>query len=129
MPGLEQMIAELNAFESFDARTAQIAAPKLQEAVRSQARAGLDPNGKPWPLKKDGSRALVNAAAHVRAIAVGPRVDLIVDGPEYFHQTVKPDGTLPQRKIIPSVGDALPPALQAALDEASSEALRGGGAQ
>ena len=129
MPGLEQMIAELDSLETFDERSARLAAPKLEEAVRSQARAGLDPNGKPWPLKKDGSRALVNAAARVRAIAVGPRVDLIVDGPEYYHQTVKPDGTLPQRKIIPSVGDALPPALQAAIEEASSEALRGGGAR
>ena len=121
---LEQMIAGLRNLQTFDERCAELAAPKMEEAAKAQASAGIDPNGRAWTPKKDGSRPLENAADHVRAEVHGNRVDLIVDGPEYFHQTAKAGGRLPQRKIIPSVGDPLPPALKQAADEAVAQALQ-----
>lgn len=123
MSSLEQMIARMKQLGSFNERAAELAAPLMQDAAREAANAGVDPNGKPWPAKKDGTRALEHAADHVRAESHGDRVDLIVDGPEFWHQTIKEGGPHPQRKLIPSVGDALPPALKAAADEGAARAF------
>lgn len=123
MSTLETMIEDMKRLSTFDERCAELAAPKMQEAARASADAGVDPNGRPWAPKKNGARALAHAAEHVTAEAHGNRVDLIVDGPEFWHQTAKEGGTLPQRKIIPSVGDPLPPSLKAAADEAVAQAF------
>ncbi len=123
MSGLDEMIASFRNLETLEARTAALAAPLLEKASKEQVAKGLTPEGTPWAPKKDGSRALVNAAEHVHAETSGETVTLVVDGPEFFHQTVKEGGTLPRRKLIPGVGDALPPHLRAALDTAGARAF------
>lgn len=125
---LNEAIATLRGLGEIPTRAAAIAAPLLEAAAKKQAASGIDPSGRPWaPRKKDGGRALANAAEAVRAEVTGDVVEIVVDGPEYFHQTAKEGGAMPRRQIIPDVGDPLPPTYQAALDEAADEAFNATG--
>lgn len=121
---LEDIIADFRKLETVDAEIAKAAAPRLEAIAKQRAAAGVDPSGSAWkPRKKDGGRALANAEAHVHAEASGNIVALVVDGAEYFHQKAKADASLPQRKIIPDVGDALPEDMRAELDAVTAEVL------
>ena len=117
---LQDMIARCSALEGFAAEVAAEAAPLVEEAARRTARAGTDPEGRPWaPRKKDGGRALANAADHVTAVAVGPRVDIVLTGPEAIHQRGA-GKTLPARRVIPDGSAGVP----AAITEACATAAR-----
>jgi len=121
---LDGMIGAMRDLAGFDERVAALAAPKLEAAARARASEGVDPQGRAWaPRKSDGGRALANAAAAIRAESAGATAALVVTGPEYWHQTAKDGGALPQRKMIPAPGDELPPELRAACDEASAAAF------
>lgn len=48
---------EFIAQEALAPMAAREAAPLIEAAIRETAAAGVDPDGKAWPAKRDGSRA------------------------------------------------------------------------
>jgi len=121
---IEDIVADFRKLGTVDAEIAKRAAPRLEAIAKKTAAAGTDPDGKAWkPRKKDGGRALANAAEHVHAEASGNIVTLVADGTSYWHQKAAPDASLPQRKSIPDVGDPIPVAIRAELDDVMREVL------
>lgn|GEM_PF-1986483 len=120
---LDEMIAQIRALGGLNAAAAIEAAPLVQEAARVTARAGQTPDGKDWPAKKDGGRALANAANAVTATASGKTITIAVQGSEVFHNWGVGKHT-PRRKIIPETGDPIPPAVGAALLAGAERAFR-----
>lgn len=116
MGPLDRYIASMRGLVTLDEDLAELAAPALEEAARANVRAGLDPDGNPWPRKKDGTAPLKNAANAITCTAQGNLAVLEVDGVEAFHQKIKGDGPHPRRKLIPEPGDAVPAYLGDALE-------------
>lgn len=107
---------------------AKLAAPLVEKAMKRTAAAGTTPDGEAWAPRKDGGRALVNAADALSAEAVGSVVVGKLDGVEVVHNR----GTkrMPRRQILPSLGAGIPRNIADALTEASAEAFKramGGG--
>lgn len=103
------------------------AAPLVAEAIKTTAAAGKAPDGTPWPLKADGSRALVHAADRVSARAEGSAVVVNLEGPEVFHQAGAQGK--PVRKVIPDAGELPEPvaaAAKAGAEKAIAQILGGG---
>jgi len=125
MTTLEEIIADFRSLATIDAEIAKAAAPRLEAIAKKRAAAGVDPGGVAWkPRKKDGGRAYANAAEHVRAESNGNIVTLVLEGGgEYFGQKAERDASLPQRKIIPNVGDALPTDMRDELAAVTAEVL------
>lgn len=108
------MIAKMRALRGFGLQVARAAAPVVEAAIRATAAAGTDPDGKPWPSKKDGGRALPNAASAVSVKASGLVLRVLLKAPYGFAQTrrrarkVIPEGHIPAdvsaklRKLIES---------------------------
>lgn len=110
--------ARVQRLREIAAAGAREAAPELLAAVRATASAGQDPDGKPWPLTKEGKRALPEAGAAIR-VSVTPdgAIELSIGAP-YSYQ---------KRQILPRV---LTPRLWAALQRGIERAwskLQGGG--
>ena len=108
---LERMIATARSMATLAKDAAPIAARLVGEALRATATAGQAPDGKPWPLKKDGSRALAHAAAAITTQAIGTVIVITLRGAEVFHhfgaqgkprRQVIPQGSMPAR-----LGDAV----------------------
>ncbi len=118
---LDAMIERLRGFRGIADEAAREAAPLVEKAARASAAAGTTPEGKPWPGKKSGGRALEHAAAHITAEAVGSAVVVTLRGPDVWHH----QGTarVPERKIIPRTGDPLPPAYAEAMAEGARRAF------
>ena len=118
---LEEMIRNVAALERLPERTAAIAAEKLGELVARTAAAGTSPDGEAWAPRKEGGRAMVNAAAHVSARAYGDVVRITLRGPDVFHQF----GTRgePRRAVIPESGAAMPASVAQVLEQASRQAF------
>jgi hypothetical protein len=116
---LDAMIASLRRLPDLATRAAAEAAPLVQAAVRQQAAAGKDPYGKTWAPKRDGGRALADAASSVTASAKGAVVQIRVDGGESFW--TKMSGST-RRQILPDA-DKLPPAITDAIQEGARRAF------
>jgi len=110
---LNAMLEHLRGLKSLPEDIARAAAADLQEAARATAAAGKTPDGDPWQPKKDGGRALVHAAEHLVAKALGKTIVLTLKGVEVFHNF----GTsrLPKRQILPDGGSGIPKNVSAAL--------------
>lgn len=95
---LAAMIERIRAFGSTATEaTAREAAPLVQEAAQASAAAGTDPYGNAWAPRKDGSRAMPNAAANVLAYPVGEIVRLVARGGIAIQNRLKkPRRTLPK---------------------------------
>lgn len=121
---LDEMIATFRALEKLPEDVAKAAAPGVEAAVKQTTAAGQAPDGTPWLPKKDGGRALVNAAAAVTGKAVGSVIVVAVRGVEAFHHY---GAGVPRRQIIPDPG-TLPPrvaeAVRAAADRVFARAAR-----
>lgn len=100
---------------------AKEAAPLVGEIVRAEAAAGVDPNGQAWHPKKDGTRALPNAASAITAVAIGVAVIVRLTGAYVFHHYAK--GAY-RRRILPDSGAGVPPRIADALRTATAEAFR-----
>lgn len=120
---LQDMIARFGALQDFAVDAAAEAAPLVEAAARATAAAGTDPEGRPWaPRKKDGGRALEHAADHVTATANGPRVDIVLSGPEAIHQQGV-GKTTPARRVIPDGSAGIPSAIAEACAEGARRAF------
>lgn len=119
---LTEMIRKLRALGAhLPAEVARRAAPLVLAEVQRTARAGTTPDGKPWPEKKGGGRALVHAADHLSVKANGSTIILTLTGKaEVVHNAG--DKRNPKRQILPDAGAAMPPAIIEACKRAAREA-------
>ena len=114
---MTRMVERVRALRTIESDTAEAARPAIEAAARATAAAGTTPTGEAWaPRKADGARALPNAASAVTAEAVGSVVQVVVKPPYVFHQKT--------RQIIPGSGEGIPPAIEAALQEAAVATFR-----
>lgn len=121
MSGLEEMIDAHRSLGRLDERTAEIAAPLLEQALKGTAAAGQSPAGGAWAPTKKGARAMAGAAKAIAVKAYGKIVRVALTGPEVFHHYgVRGE---PRRPVIPDGGGAIPPVVAAVLDKASSKAF------
>jgi hypothetical protein len=113
---LQSMIAELEALgrDGLAEVAREAESLVLAEAQRTAA-AGTDPDGKPWPARKeDGGRALKNAAAHITVQAAGPTLRIKLTGPDVYHhygargvrRQVIPDGAVAPAGIVRALRQA-----------------------
>jgi hypothetical protein len=117
---LAAMIARVQAFGKDATRdAAREAAPLVDAEVKRTAAAGTDPYGEPLPPKRDGSRALLNAAENVSAVAAGPTIKIRTHGAYAIHFFKKID----QRRIVPSKDKPMPKAIIEALKEGARRAF------
>jgi hypothetical protein len=121
MAGLDEMISSLRGLVKIEERAAAIAAPLLEQHLKSTASAGTSPDGKAWAPTKKGGRAMANAAAAITTKAFGPVVRVTLSGPEVFHHyAVRGE---PRRQVIPDTGVDATPAVTAVLDKAMAQAF------
>lgn len=123
------MIAKLRRLRGAASELARRAAPGIVEAVQSAAKAGTSPTGEAWaPRKKDGARALVNAADAVQGRADGAMVSLKLVDTTTGSAKVQAIQSH-RRQILPETG-SIPPKVEKALMKAAHEtfaAMIGGG--
>ena len=107
---------------SLNRDAAALAVPRVRAAVRATAAAGTTPTGEAWVPTVDGKRPLDRVAEKIEVTADGSRLEIALRGHDVFHQ----EGTkrTPQRQVIPSPGDPIPPAVEAALKASATEAFQ-----
>lgn len=101
MNAVDSFLASLAKLPELPKRIAEAAAPELEKAARANAAAGRDPDGNPWPAKKDGTRPLEHAGEHISGSSAGATATLTLEGADVYHQNAKPGGRLPKRRVIP----------------------------
>ncbi len=74
LSSLDSMIAKCRALGTLPDDIARVAAPLVEAEGKRTASAGTTPMGEPWRARKDGERALENAATAVSASAAGSTV-------------------------------------------------------
>jgi hypothetical protein len=125
---LAAMIDRLRSLATLPREAAKEAAPLVEEAAKATVAAGTSPDGEAWKPTKEGGKPLQNAAKAVSAVALGPVVQIRVDGVEALHH----NGTkrLPRRQLIPYPGDSLSKTITRALEAGAAQAFQrmiGGG--
>lgn len=113
---LAAFIERVKRLEDFNAAVAREAAARVEKIAKASAAAGTDPYGKPWPTKKDGTRALANAAGSVTARAIGPVIQIVVRGAYAIHHNLKGKS---RRPVIPEAERGVPPAIALEIAEAA----------
>lgn len=107
---LTRMIRKIKKIPELAREAAPAAAQSFHAAVASELAAGVSPGGGPWANRKDGGRALANAASNAVATkAVGTTIITVVQGHYFFHNAGR---GVPQRRVVP---DRLTPKLAAAI--------------
>lgn len=120
---LDEMIDSFRNLADLPTEVAKQAAPLLEARLKASAAAGTSPDGKAWAVKKDGGRAMVNAAAAISVRAIGLVVRVTLAGVEVYHQFSKKKGE-PRRPIIPDAGGPMPKVVQDVLEQATEKAMR-----
>lgn len=100
---------------------AREAAPLVSAEARRTAAAGTDPYGIPWRPKKDGTRAIPDAAAAVDAKARGPVVVITARRGAAIQNALSESVG---RRIIPDATQGIPAGIAAALQEGARRAFR-----
>lgn len=114
--------ARLRNLKTLAPAAAREAAPLVEAVIRDEAAAGVDPDGRAWAPKKDGGRALPNAAGAIRAVANGVAVIVKLTGAYVYHHYSK--SAAYRRRILPDSGAGVPPRIADALKRATAEAFR-----
>lgn len=116
---LTRLAARLRAVPALGPAIAAAAAPAVLVAARATAAAGMTPDGKAWaPRKADGGRALADASSALDVRTEGDVIVLELTGVYVYHQAT--------RRILPSSGLAVPPALLDAIRTAARALLERG---
>lgn len=127
---VDRMIAAARAAGQLPQKTAELAAPLIDAALKKTAAAGTTPSGEPWaPRKKDGGRALEGAAAAISTKAVGSAVRVTLTGPAAIHHYGEAKRGTPRRQVIPDAGELPAPVVEAVREAAGKAFARavGGG--
>lgn len=130
-------MADLRAFDEWIDRVrslpelAREAAPEvsadMEAEFKRQIGAATDPNGKAWEERREGGKALANAAAALTVVPVGTRVIARIKGYIARHNNGTAKGGL-VRQILP--GKGLPARLERTVRDAVNRAWKlhmGGG--
>ncbi len=115
LAGLDGLISKLRRSREFIARAAPAAAEAMAAELRATAAAGTSPDGTPWAPRKDGGRALANAAAAITVRAVGTVLLARAQHPYGIHNAGA-GKTLPRRQVLPRGG--IPPRVAEAIKRA-----------
>ena len=114
---LDALEASLSSLGTAVPDAAQAAAAEIQTIARADYAAGRGPFGETWARrKKDGALALARPGQTVTFAAVGVEIHGEAEGILQYHQDGGPH--LPVRKVFPSPGDGMPPAWEAAVEQA-----------
>jgi hypothetical protein len=103
---LRAIVKRLRAF-GLAASMATEAVPLVEAAVKATAAAGTDPYGEPWRPKKDGGRALPDAADAVSVESNGKIIRITVRGGEAAQNRYGVRRLLPRRKLPKAILEAL----------------------
>jgi hypothetical protein len=95
---LDKMIATARSMATLAQDAAPLAARHVESSLRATAAAGQAPDGTAWPDKKDGGRALKNAAAAITVQAIGTVILIVLRGHHVYHHF---GAGVPRRPIIP----------------------------
>ena len=103
---------------------APVGAAKLDTLLRENISAGVGPDGKAWPLRQDGGKALPDAGDHLTVRAVGTVILARLEGPPALHHLGIARGRV-VRQIIPTKAAPQPvlDAITAALPQRARELL------
>jgi hypothetical protein len=118
---VDEMIAILRGLATLPAEAAKAAAPLVDAAIKTTVRAGQDPDGKAWPLKRDGEPALVHAADHIATEARGTVIRATLTGVTTYHHFGATRGGV-KRRVLPDPG-TMPKGVEAALRAGAAAAF------
>lgn len=110
---LDAFIDHLRSLKKLPEDVVREAAAEVLKAARATAKAGTTPDGQPWAAKKDGSRALVNAADHLSVRIAGRTISLVLTGVDVIHNFGT--GWLKKRQILPDGGAGMPKNVASAI--------------
>ncbi len=116
--GLEAMIRNLRELATLVPDATPDAAKAVERELGAQISEGVDPDGKPWPLTKDGRPALERAARALRVRPVGMTIVARLEGHHALHNRGWVRGGV-RRQILPSSG--VPARLANAIRDALTE--------
>lgn len=109
---LDAYIARVRALPELARTAAPDVARVVERELRKTISAGTTPDGKPWPLTKDGEKPLTNAAGALNVVAVGTTIYARISGPEARHHLGRARGGI-ERQILPK--DSIPAAMSVAI--------------
>jgi hypothetical protein len=98
---LQGWIDKVNTLGVLPSEIAKDVAPALDAKIRENISAGVDPEGKPWPLTKTGQKPLTNAAAALSVRAISSVVQAKLEGHVALHHLGAARGNV-RRQILPS---------------------------
>ena len=119
---MHDMIESLARLATLPEDAARLAAPIIEGVAKASASAGITPDGTAWAPKKEGGRALVNAAAAITVKAFGTVVQVKLEGINVLQNY----GThrIPAREIIPSRRNEMPDSYASAIQESATIAFK-----
>lgn len=118
---LDGLIASLRRLKAnAGEEIAKESAAGVEEALRANAAAGVDPEGRAWAPRKDGKRALANAASAIFVTAKGAVLELVLRGKYIYHQR---GAGVPERRILPDGGAGIPPILLRPIEAAARRVI------
>ena len=109
---MQGWIDRLNTLGDLPTEVAKEVAPVLDAEIRKNIAAGVDPEGKPWQLTKDGKKPLTNAGAALTVRAISSVVQAKLEGHVALHHIGSARGNV-RRQILPS--SRLPQPMTAAV--------------
>jgi phage gpG-like protein len=115
---LQLWIDQANSLGVLPTEIAKEVAPTLDQKIRQNISAGVDPEGKPWQLTKEGKRPLTNAGAALTVRAISSVVQAKLTGHVALHHLGAAKGA-PKRQILPS--SKLPQPMTAAIRQVAVE--------
>lgn len=119
---LVAIIESIGSLETLSEDTVQEIAAYMLGYTRDVATRGVDPyTNQPWQTKKDGTRALPDAASAVSVKAFKKSVELRLMGGEAFHQKGSTRDHV-KRRILPD-NNGLPPRMASGIAEILSRAV------
>jgi hypothetical protein len=112
--------ARLRGLAAMAGAAARNAAPRVEGVVKATATGGTDVDGRPWLPKKDGTRALANAASAISVAVRGVAIVVTLQGAYVYHQFSKSR----QRRILPDAGAGMPARIAGAVRAAATDAFQ-----
>jgi|GEM_PF-1874951 len=98
---MQGWIDKVNTLGALPSEIAKDVAPVLDAEIRKNISAGVDPEGKPWQLTKDGKKPLTNAGAALTVRAISSVVQAKLEGHVALHHLGAARGNV-RRQILPS---------------------------
>lgn len=124
-------MAMLNAIQGFSTRAAPEIARELERILDENIKAERGPDGKPWPKKRDGGKALQGTVGALKVQIIGSSVVATLGGIEARHNLGFVRGTRAllgnKRQTLPSlrVPGALAQAIQRVVDAEAARVVQG----